>query len=162
MTQNFIARRLASDGMSCISQWFDSANAPLCFCLEPGLLRLRHPIIPAGTYDLQLRTVGDKHLEYNRYYGNKFGIGWHRGMVQIANVPDRDFIEFHVGNTVADTEGCSLAGTEAVRPPGNGSGHWEVAHSRTAYEKVYPILRDAILAGPVQLQIQTISQGAVA
>lgn len=157
MTTIFTAKRIASDGLSCISQWFGPGDVPLCFCLEPGLLREPNPIVPAGTYDLRLRTIGGKNAEYAAYYGNKFGIGWHKGMVQLMAVPGRDFIEFHVGNTIADTLGCSLAGSDAIRPPGNGSGHWEVSGSRIAYEKVYPVLRDAILAGPTQLQILQIA-----
>lgn len=149
----FTARRLNTDGMSIIARWFDPAGEPLCYCLEPGAQRDPNPAIPAGTYALQLRTVGEKHAEYNLYYAAKFGIGWHRGMVEIAGVPGRDAIEFHVGNKIADTLGCSLAGEQAIAPPGNGSGHWEVGQSRAAYERVYPILRDAILAGGVQLQI---------
>lgn len=149
----FTARRLASDGMSCISQWFGPGEVPLCFCLEPGLMRTPEPIIPAGTYALKLRTEGEKHKQYSRDYAAKFGIGWHKGMVQIMGVPQRDAIEFHVGNTIHDTLGCSLAGTDAIRPPGNGSGHWEVSGSRNAYEKVYPVLRDAIGAGQTWLQI---------
>lgn len=149
----FQAHRLSTDGVSIIARWFDPVGDALCYALEPGLQRQPHPGIPDGTYPLQLRTVGDKHAEYNRYYASKFGIGWHRGMVEICSVPGRDAIEFHVGNTITDTEGCSLAGDQALKPPGNGSGHWEVAQSRAAYERVYPILRDAILKGGVHLKI---------
>jgi hypothetical protein len=157
----FTARRLDTDSLSIISRWQDPAGDPLCFCLEPGQLREPNPAITAGTYDLVLRTVGAKHAEYNKFYAAKFGIGWHKGMVEITKVPGRDFIEFHVGNTIADTLGCSLAGTTSIAPPGNGSGHWEVSGSRAAYERVYPILRDGILAGGAQLRILPIgSAGA--
>jgi hypothetical protein len=149
----FTARRLDTDSLSIISRWYDPAGEPLCFCLEPGLLREPNAGIPAGIYNLRLRAAGAKHAEYNKYYAAKFGIGWHKGMVEICNVPDRDFIEFHVGNTIADTLGCSLAGTSSIAPPGNGSGHWEVSGSRAAYERVYPILRDAITADATHLQI---------
>jgi hypothetical protein len=153
MSTIFTAQRLASDGKSIITRWFDAGGQPLCYCLEPGIDREPHPCIPAGRYELKLRTIGQKHTEYQRFYGSKFGIGWHRGMVEITGVADREAIEFHIGNTIADTLGCSVSGTEALKPPGNGSGHWEVAGSRAAYERVYPILRDAILAGGVFLNI---------
>ncbi len=156
----FTARRLSSDGRSIISRWFDMRGQPLCYCLEPGRLSAPHPCIPVGDYNLQLRTIGQKHQDYNRHYTAKFGAGWHRGMVEIVNVPGREAIEFHVGNTIADTLGCCLAGTAALPPPGNGSGHWEVSGSRAAYERVYPILRDAIVAGPTLLRVLSI--GALA
>lgn len=153
MTNIFTAQRMDSDGQSTISRWHLPDGAPMCFCLEPGGLRDPYPGIPAGSYPLRLRTVGEKHAEYNRIYAAKFGIGWHRGMVEIAEVPGREAIEFHIGNTIADTLGCSLAGESFIQPPGNGSGHYEVARSRAAYERVYPLLRDAILKGDAQLTI---------
>lgn len=150
----FTANRIATDGQSILARWFDAAGAPLCFCLEPGAERLPNPAIPTGTYALALVRDTEKSAEYARYYASKFGIGWHKGMVAITDVPGRSAIEFHVGNTIADTLGCSLAGTGYLAPPGNGSEHYEVTGSRAAYEKVYPILRDAILAGTAQISIR--------
>lgn len=153
MSNIFTCRRLATDGISLISRWLDEAGNTLCYGLEPGRERPEHPGIPSGDYALRLRTVGAKHLEYQAYYGRRFRPGWHMGMVEIAGVPGRSAIEFHVGNTIADTEGCTLCGEAPLKPPGNGSGHWEVARSRIAYERVYPILRDAVLAGETRLRI---------
>ena len=50
--------------------------------------------IPAGTYDLEPTT-------------------WHKHGIrtyEIANVPDRDRILIHPGNTEEDTEGCVIVG----------------------------------------------------
>jgi hypothetical protein len=154
MSAIFTALRLDHDGRSSIARWQDGAGGLLCYCLEPGPEGQPHPWIPPGTYPLRLRTVGEKHAEYARYYGNKFGIGWHKGMIEIADVPGRLAIEFHVGNTIADTLGCSLAGSNFLAPPGNGSEHYETVKSRDAYERVYPVLRDAVLAGAAQLIVQ--------
>jgi hypothetical protein len=154
----FLCRRLDSDGLSIISRWFDPAGKPLCWCLEPGAQTVGHPCIPARHYSLRLRTVGQKHRDYQAYYDKRFEPGWHRGMVEIV-VPGRTAIEFHVGNTVADTLGCSLAGSSAVPPDHAASGHWEVARSRAAYEAVYPILRDAVLAGAATLTITEVFGG---
>lgn len=153
--QLFTATRIASDPMSTIARWSSPSGEPLCFCLEPGLKRVPHPIIRAGTYPLHLRATGKKNDDYRQHYARAegFGVGWHKGMIEICDVPGRSEIEFHVGNTIADTNGCSLCGDTFLDPPGNGSGHFEVVSSRHAYERVYPILRDAILAGDVQLQI---------
>lgn len=148
--KTFEARRFAQDAMSSVAQWVDPAGVTLCYCLEPGAERIPHPGIPAGTYQLKLRPYGKKHEAYLKWYGPDF----HKGMIEICKVPDRVAIEFHVGNTIADTEGCSLCGDKYASPPGNmKSGHYEVGGSRKTYEKVYPIIRDAILAGPTQLII---------
>jgi|GEM_PF-3658224 len=150
----FTAKRLAHDDLSSVARWSKPDGHDLCYCLEPGYRREPHPIIPAGTYALRLRTVGEKHAAYLKWYGSDF----HKGMIEICDVPGRTAIEFHVGNTIADTLGCSLSGDSFINPPGNGSGHFEVVRSRVAYERAYPILRDAILAGPTQLII--VPQGA--
>ena len=148
----FTARRLMTDGLSSVTRWFDG-ETPLCFALEPGFTRVPHPGIPAGSYSLVLNTAGQKSQDYAVYYGGRFGIGWHKGMVMLEGVPGRDAIEFHVGNTIADTLGCFLAGENVIAPPGNGSGHYEVERSRAAYERVYPILRDAILNGRATVEV---------
>lgn len=143
----FTAKRIAHDGQSSVARWVDPEGAELCFCLEPGFERLPHPGIPIGTYELRLRTVGEKHASYLKWYGPEF----HKGMIEICNVPGRTAIEFHVGNTIADTEGCSLCGEKIIDPIHAASKHYEVTRSRVTYERVYPILRDAILSERAQI-----------
>lgn len=145
----FTVRRFAQDDQSSIARWFGPGGAPLCYALEPGYKREPHPIIPSGKYELKLRTFGDKHKQYLKWYGPDF----HKGMIEIANVPGRSDILLHVGNTIADTEGCSLCGENPVDPRASNSHHWEVARSRVTYEKIYPIIRDEILSGPTGLFI---------
>ena len=149
----FTAKRIASEPMSSVARWYGPDGTALCFCLEPGAARVPHPRIAAGTYALKLTNGTPKSADYARFYASKFGIGWHKGMIEICDVPGRTAIEFHVGNTIADTMGCSLSGTTYLPPPSEGDEHYEVAGSRDAYEKTYPILRDAVLAGDAQLQI---------
>lgn len=152
MIQNFTARRTEHDALSTIARWSDQKGDQLCWCLEPGAQTPVHPCIPIGTYPLRLRTGTLKDAEYRK----KFGGFWHKGMIEIADVPDRFAIEFHIGNTVHDTEGCSLAGLMPIEPPGNlDSGHWEVSGSTIAYQKVYPALRDAILGDGAQITFLT-------
>ena len=57
--------------------------------------------IPEGTYPLQLRESP----VVRRSSGSDFFEGW-----EVAQVPDRRFIMFHVGNWVEDTDGCVLIG----------------------------------------------------
>lgn len=155
MTQ-FKATRIATDGQSIISSWTDEAGTELCVCVEPGLLRPTHPGIKVGEYPLRLRTVGKKHADYLKWYGPVF----HQGMIEICDVPGREAIEFHVGNTFFDTLGCSCCGEKAIHPGEATSKHWEVTRSRVTYERVYPILRDAILAGATSLLLANAKTGA--
>lgn len=69
----------------------------MCFILEdpgnenaPGISR-----IPEGSYICQ------------RIFSPRFG-----NTFEIADVPGRDLIRFHWGNTHIDTEGCPLTGSE--------------------------------------------------
>lgn len=145
----FTARRMDGDGVSSLARWFDPAGTPLCWALEPGPERLPHPMIPAGTYPLRLRTGTPKDAEYLK----RFGSFWHKGMIEIAEVPGRTAIEFHIGNSISDTEGCSLAGLATLAPAHSASLHWEVTQSLIAYQRVYPRLRDAVLGGGAVLTI---------
>lgn len=150
----FTAQRLYTDGLSTISRW-SGPKGFLCFGLEPGAGRAAHPGIPAGTYPLKLRTVGAKHGAYLKRFGPLF----HKGMVQIDNVPGRSEIEFHIGNTIDDTQGCTLCGEKMIAPRLSNSQHWEVGSSLFAYQAVYPVLRDAILAGRIFLEILPVGSG---
>lgn len=153
------AKRIHATPQSSVAVWGGPGlNFPL-YCLEPGEMRVPHPRIPAGNYPLKLRTLGQKHLDYKAHYdaATRFGPEWHQGMIEICDVPGRTAIEFHVGNFIKDTLGCSLAGLSYDR---GADAEYRVISSRVAYERAYPILRDLILAGPVQIQISDI--GAIA
>jgi hypothetical protein len=105
--------------------------------------------IPEGTYKVALRAEGGYHnREAARYKDKK--PGFHRGMLAIYNAPDwkvvADGMEFqyiliHPGNTEKHTNGCYLPNMSA------NFSSYEGGSSRVAYEKIYPIIRDAILAG---------------
>jgi len=104
--------------------------------------------ISNGKYKLSLRNEGG----FNSRYKNKFstkGSGWHKGMLCIYNAdnwkincPDGKTFQYcliHIGNSYKDTDGCLLPNMILNMSTLNGSS------SRVAYEKLYPILRDAIL-----------------
>lgn len=142
------ATRIKIEPLSSVALWTNPLLVFKLYCLEPGEHRFPHPAIPAGNYVLRLRTIGQKHQTYARYYDDR--PGFHQGMVEIFGVPGRTAIEFHVGNYLAESEGCSLAGTSYHMGP---DGHYGVGASRLAYEKAYPIIRDLILAGPTTLAL---------
>ena len=102
--------------------------------------------IPEGTYFIALRAEGGYHgRELERY-----GSDYHKGMLCIHNAegwkvvaPNMEFtyILIHPGNTEAETNGCYLPNTTASFDTFTGGA------SRKAYEKIYPILRDACESG---------------
>ena len=78
--------------------------------------------IPEGCYMMRKRESA----VVQRTSGGEFMEGW-----EVRNVPDRTFIMVHVGNTIADAEGCILVGA------GRGfvNGKWAVTNSRDAFRK---------------------------
>lgn len=148
-----IARRTACTLKTSVALWSGPGLPIPLYCLEPGEHRFPNPRIPAGTYPLRLRTLGSKHADYKAHYDAhaRFGPGWHCGMIEICAVPARTAIEFHIGNYMQDTLGCSLAGKSYAKGP---DGEYQVHDSRAAYEDAYPVIRDLILAGPTQVSIR--------
>jgi hypothetical protein len=45
-----------------------------------------------------------------QYICRRYSSAAHPDTFQITNVPGRDYVLFHAGNSVADTEGCPLLG----------------------------------------------------
>ena len=102
-----------------------------CYTLEdqhnepkvPGETR-----IPAGRYQIKLRTEGGM---YGRY-GQRFP--WHKGMLWLQDVPDFEWIYIHVGNKDDDSEGCILVGDGQVS---NVTERGQVTSSVAAYRRLY-------------------------
>lgn len=73
-----------------------------CWTLEPARRAenpiLAHPAIPAGEFKITIA------------YSPKF----HCMLPHLGNVPGRQNIEIHAGNTAKDTEGCILVGQQRV------------------------------------------------
>ena len=116
-----------------------------CYTLEdePREIKIKGKTrIPAGTYLLQLRRFGGHHERYMAKYGSS----WHRGMLQVMDVPNFTDILIHKGNKDDDTAGCLLVGDTANN---NQTVDGFIGHSTLAYEAFYPIVRDAILNNEV-------------
>lgn len=95
--------------------------------------------IPAGTYEIKLRTEGGFHTRYL----TRFGADFHKGMLHLQNVPGFEFILIHTGNTERDTEGCILVGKEiSLHSKGDS-----IQQSTAAYKELYPVIRDELLKG---------------
>lgn len=120
------------------------SDKKLCYTLEDGHSTIKIPgqtRIPAGLYELSLRTFGGFHERYSK--ADWMPHGMHKGMIEVMKVPGFTDILHHVGNIKADTSGCTLYGMDFMK----NSGDIWLKSSRIAYKTVYPLIRDAILSG---------------
>lgn len=79
--------------------------------------------IPRGTYPVV--------IDFSRRF--------RREMLHVLDVPQFDGIRIHAGNTVADTEGCILLGSEMA------AGF--LRNSRTTVQRLFDRVRSALAAG---------------
>ena len=118
----------------------DNKRKFLCYTVEDEYraTKVMHETrIPAGVYQLTLRSEGGFH--------SKYGTDWHRGMIYVNNVPGFEYILWHTGNTDESTSGCLILGDSQTSNLVQADGF--VGSSVNSYKKVYPIVRDAILSG---------------
>jgi len=95
--------------------------------------------IPAGTYDITLRTVGGFHARYSQRFGDM-----HKGMLWVRNVPNFEYILIHAGNDDDDTSGCLLVGDTQTQ---NVTSDGFVGSSVNAYKRIYKPIAEAIECG---------------
>jgi hypothetical protein len=149
--------RFSSQNDSSLGLLFDVTNGRkfLCFTLEDEDRETKvmsETRIPAGIYDLKLRTVGGFHGRYTKKYGS-----FHKGMIHVQNVPNFRYILWHTGNTDEHTAGCLLLGDTSQQ---NISKEGFIGGSTSAYKRVYPIIAAAISSGePVRVKYIDFDQG---
>ena len=98
--------------------------------------------VPAGEYNIKLRTVGGMTQKYANKYTN------HKGMLWLHDVPGFEYIYIHTGNHAGHTDGCVLVGQ------GCDSATGSISKSRLAYEKLYTaIITDLDNGNDVTIQI---------
>ena len=125
--------RFASDGISTLGLlWVDGR----CnwFTLEDGYRAVKVPgetRIPAGIYPIRLRQAGKVHTNYSAQFP-----GFHRGMLWLQDVPNFEWIYFHIGNTAKHTEGCILVGYGTDATPGAVALRSSTQAYRDFYEAV--------------------------
>lgn len=110
-----------------------------CYTLENPWLNNERRIscIPAGTYEIKFRRVGGWFKQAQETFPELHNPVF--GMLEIHDVPERDYILIHWGNYPKDTDGCILVGeTESADV---------VGASRDAYRKVYPIISNPLSCG---------------
>lgn len=110
-------------------------NGPrLCWVLQDGVGSKER--IPGGRYEVKLRKEGGFHTNYTKRFGD-----FHRGMIELQDVPGFKYILVHIGNSPKDTRGCLLTGTT-----------WDmqsafIGSSEAAYKLVYKLIADRLEAG---------------
>lgn len=95
--------------------------------------------IPAGTYELDLRTEGGMHSDYTDRFPE-----WHKGMLWFREVPDFEWIYLHPANTDRQLRGCQAPGAVPVMMP---DGEFQVRRSVDVYKPIYIPVATAILNG---------------
>ena len=137
--------RFSSDSDSTLGVLFDTTceRKFLCFTLEDEFREVKiseETRIPAGTYNITLRTEGG----FNQRYNDKFGTDFNKGMLWVRDVPGFEYILIHIGNTDDDTAGCLLVGdTQTQNITKNGF----IGSSTDAYTRIYPPIADVLVDG---------------
>lgn len=129
--------------------WLGESDV-LAAILERGGAVPEHPRIPAGEYPIRVKPRGTSKFDAPALNPAFMG-GDHHGMLQICEVPDRDQILVHWGNTFHDSLGCLLAGRRVV-PTARG---YEVpgTESKPAYKALYRAVYPIAAAGEAVLQV---------
>jgi hypothetical protein len=114
----------------------------LCYTLEDEYREekvMHETRIPAGTYEIKLRTWGRIHENYTKRFADI-----HKGTLWLQDVPNFKYILIHCGNNDDHTSGCLLVGdtqTENIKSDGF------VGSSTNAYKRIYPPIAEAIENG---------------
>jgi len=153
MTKKVQVKRIGDNGDTSLGVIYIDGIA-ICGSVEDqeqkGNKVMHETRVSNGTYRLALRRAGSFHTKYSAKYKPSKGADWHKGMLCIynganwtLNCPDGkkfQYILVHTGNSDDHTSGCLLPNyvIDFLNDVGSRSGE--------AYEKIYPILRDAIEA----------------
>tara|TARA_R100001463_G_scaffold102723_1_gene157120 strand:+ start:2582 stop:3163 length:582 start_codon:yes stop_codon:yes gene_type:complete len=127
----------ATNGMLFVDGVFE------CFTLEDEVRDIKvmsETAIPLGEYEIKFRNIGGFDTKYKARYGSTF----HKGMLELQDVPNFKYILIHTGNTDQHTAGCLLIG-ETQQDLDKGKDGF-VGGSGDAYKKFYPKVRDALIA----------------
>jgi hypothetical protein len=97
--------------------------------------------IPAGRYEIKLRTEGRIHEAYKKRFPDI-----HEGMLHLQDVYNYSYIYIHCGNKSEDTEGCICVGSRKLNDN-------YIVESTAAYKKIYPVITKALKTEEVFITI---------
>lgn len=137
--------RYSSQNETTLGMFFDITDVRkfLCYTLEDECRTVKkygETRIPAGTYKMQLRNEGGFHGRYIK----KFGIPFHKGMLEVKDVPGFNYILIHIGNRDDNTDGCLLVGDSSFQ---NITEEGFIGSSTQAYKRIYPEIARSLLNG---------------
>jgi len=115
----------------------------LCYTLEDEFRnnKVKHETrVPAGTYEIKLRTVGGFHGRYTKRFPDM-----HKGMLHVQDVPGFEYILIHTGNTDEHTSGCLIIGDSQENNQLMENGF--IGKSTQAYKRVYPKILEELERG---------------
>ena len=115
----------------------------LCYTLEDEQRALKvkgETRIPAGIYDIQFRKEGGFHNKYSKRFTDI-----HKGMLQVMDVPNFDYILLHCGNTDEHSSGCLLVADSQENNIIIKDGF--IGKSTNAYKRVYPLIAKELELG---------------
>ncbi len=141
---NITVERIKSDNDATLSLVYIDGTFE-CFGIEDEFRKEKianETRIPSGVYNIGVRTVGG----FNNRYTAKFP-DFHKGMLQVLNVPNFEYILIHIGNTDDDTAGCLVVGENA-----HTSGAIKNSSSTNAYKKLYKKVIEHALLGEVTIK----------
>ena len=139
-TQTFYVTRLFRNSEETIGI-FSTEGKIICHSLEDEKRTIKvfgETRIPAGTYNVTLRTEGGHHKRYKKMFS------FHRGMLHIRDVPNFKWILIHIGNNEDDTAGCILPGIDAHIGTQN---RYRILSSTIAYKRLYKLMSKPLLRG---------------
>ena len=125
----------------------------VCYVLEDSVRDKKikgRTAIPAGRYKLAFRPYGGMHGRYHRLFPD-----FHKGMIQLMDVPNFSYIYIHMGNNFADTAGCLLVGK--TKKYFKKSHEFEIRKSKKAYIPLYKRLAAMMEKGDVFIKIHELS-----
>ena len=140
--------RISSGEDSTSGVMFDVTNGRkfLCYTLEDEYRDsykekvMSETRIPAGSYNVTLRTVGRLHEKYSKRFPDI-----HRGTLHVRNVPNFKYILIHCGNTDEHTAGCCLVGDSQKNNQIDKDGY--IGSSTQAYKRIYSPIAEALENG---------------
>jgi hypothetical protein len=113
-----------------------------CYTIEDEHhdVKIKHDTrIPAGRYEIKLRTFGGFHENYKVKFKDI-----HKGMLWLQDVPGFGDILIHIGNTEKDSSGCILVNAGYME---SENGRIVGTSSVLAYKKMYPKVAKALASG---------------
>ena len=143
---NLLVLRISSQSDSTSGLLFEKTDVGLkflCYTLEDERRALKvkgETRVPAGTYNLKLRKEGGFDARYKKKFPSI-----HKGMIQVMDVPNFEYILLHIGNDDSDTSGCLLVGDSQENNIIIKDGF--IGKSANAYKRIYPIIAKQLELG---------------